>query len=84
MARVLTYRKIANNFQAQAELFARLFDAKVAEAALLPQGEEATVSELQAVTGVLDQAISFSYQHDSNADQATDYNVRADTAEEPA
>ena len=89
MAKALTFRQLAKNFQKQADLYSRLAklqnqQASAASQTLPADSDPGAPAALQAVIGMFDLAVRSFYTSDGQQQQADAANAAADAAGEPA
>ena len=83
MARALTFRDQAKNYQRQADALNRLAKSYDQAAKAMPHGSQATTAELIAAVAADDLAIRTLFQSDGAQAQADAANAAADLAGEP-
>lgn len=84
MAKALTLRQVAKNYQKQADAFSRLAKLQNQAALDLPQSGTATAEQLIAAQSAYDQALRSYFTADSMQTNADAYTQLADAAGEPA
>jgi hypothetical protein len=84
MARSLSLRDVAKNYEKQSTAFDRLAKAQNDAARAMPQGAAASPEELKAALAAYDLALRSYFTADSMEKQAAAYNQLADEAGEPA
>lgn len=84
MAKALTFRQMARNFEFQSVAFGRLAKLQYQAARDMPQSGTATADELKAAIKMYDNAVTSFYTADGADAQALAYHAQADAAGEPA
>jgi hypothetical protein len=84
MARALTFRQLARNFQKQADIFTRLAKLQNQAALDLPQNNLATEEQLKVALAAYDLALRSFYSSEGAQAQADTMTAEADAAGEPA
>lgn len=84
MAKALTLRQMAKNFEAQAAAFSRLAKLQNQAARDMPQSGTASADELTAAIAMYDRATRSYYTAEGQEAQAAAYHAQADAQGEPA
>ena len=80
MAKALTYRQVARNYQKQSDAHDRLAKLQNQAALDLPQNNQATQAQLTAALAAYDQALRSYFTADAMKVQADAYTALADAA----
>lgn len=84
MAKALTFRQMARNFEFQSVAYGRLAKIQYQAARDMPQSNTATADELVEAIKMYDRAVTSFYTADGADAQAIAYHAQADAAGEPA
>lgn len=83
MAKPLTNRQLADVFQSQADIFAKLAKSQRTAAKALPQGGTAIDTQLQSALAAYDLCIRYEFSSEGMQTQTDQYTQAANDAGEP-